>query len=57
MLAAAFGNHAVDDREQWIAGAEGFIKRAGRGSRHASLLHASMRVRKTPAMHLRRWAR
>jgi hypothetical protein len=28
LLAAAFGNHAQDDREQWIAGAEGFIKRA-----------------------------
>jgi hypothetical protein len=28
LLAAAFGNHSTDDREQWIAGAEGFIKRA-----------------------------
>lgn len=28
LLAAAFGNHAQDDRELWIAGAEGFIKRA-----------------------------
>jgi len=29
MLAAAFGNQASDDREQWFAAAEGFIKRAG----------------------------
>jgi hypothetical protein len=29
MLATAFGNHADDDREQWLAGAEGFIRRAG----------------------------
>jgi hypothetical protein len=29
LLAAAFGNHDVDDREHWIAGAEAFIKRAG----------------------------
>jgi len=28
LLAAAFGNHDQDDREHWIAGAEGFIKRA-----------------------------
>ena len=28
LLAAAFGNHPLDDREQWIAGAEAFIKRA-----------------------------
>ncbi len=28
LLAAAFGNHAQDDREQWIAGAAGFIKHA-----------------------------
>jgi hypothetical protein len=33
MLAAAFGNQASDDREQWFAAAEGFIKRAGRGRR------------------------
>ena len=30
LLAAAFGNHPNDDREQWIAGAEGFIRRARR---------------------------
>jgi hypothetical protein len=29
MLAAAFGNTGADDREHWIAGAEGFIRRAG----------------------------
>ncbi len=29
MLAAAFGNQASDDREQWFAAAEGFIRRAG----------------------------
>lgn len=28
LLAAAFGNQAADDREQWIAGAEHFIHRA-----------------------------
>jgi len=28
LLAAAFGNHDHDDRDQWIAGAEAFIKRA-----------------------------
>lgn len=33
MLAAAFGNQADDDREQWFAAAEGFIKRAARGHR------------------------
>jgi len=33
LLAAAFGNHATDDREQWLAGAEAFIKRAGRRQR------------------------
>jgi hypothetical protein len=32
LLTAAFGNHAQDDREQWIAGAEGFIMRAARGA-------------------------
>lgn len=31
MLAAAFGNTGADDREQWIAGADGFIRRAGKG--------------------------
>jgi hypothetical protein len=29
MLAAAFGNAGSDDREQWFAAAEGFIRRAG----------------------------
>ena len=34
MLAAAFGNSGADDhREQWIAAAEGFIRKAGRGRR------------------------
>jgi hypothetical protein len=33
MLAAAFGNQGSDDREQWFAAAEGFIKRAGRRHR------------------------
>lgn len=33
MLAAAFGNQASDDREQWFAAAEGFIRRANRGRR------------------------
>jgi len=28
MLSTAFGNHPTDDRDQWAAGAEGFIKRA-----------------------------
>jgi hypothetical protein len=28
LLKAAFGHHSQDDREHWIAGAEGFIKRA-----------------------------
>jgi hypothetical protein len=28
LLAAAFGNQTLDDREQWIAGAARFIKRA-----------------------------
>jgi hypothetical protein len=30
LLMAAFGNHAGDDRDQWAAGAEGFIRRARR---------------------------
>lgn len=30
MLAAAFGNSTSDDRDAWIAGAEGFIKRAAK---------------------------
>ena len=30
LLMAAFGNYAGDDREQWAAGAEGFIRRARR---------------------------
>ena len=29
MLAAAFGNSGADDREQWFAAAEGFIRKAG----------------------------
>lgn len=33
MLAAAFGNQASDDRGQWFAAAEGFIKRAAGGRR------------------------
>jgi hypothetical protein len=33
MLTAAFGNSGADDRAQWIAGAEGFIRRAGRRRR------------------------
>ncbi len=33
LLAAAFGNEACDEREQWIAGAECFIKRARAKSR------------------------
>jgi hypothetical protein len=28
LLNTAFGNHAGDDRQQWLAGAEGFIRRA-----------------------------
>lgn len=28
LLSTAFGNHAEDDREQWLAGAEAFIRRA-----------------------------
>lgn len=28
LLTAAFGNYVGDDREQWAAGAEGFIRRA-----------------------------
>jgi Domain of unknown function (DUF4381) len=35
MLAAAFSNRGADDREQWIAAAEGFIRRAGRRRRRA----------------------
>lgn len=30
MLTAAFGNSNVDERDKWIAGAQGFIKKAGR---------------------------
>jgi uncharacterized protein DUF4381 len=30
LLAAAFGNAGSDDREQWFAAAEGFIRRAGK---------------------------
>jgi hypothetical protein len=30
MLSTAFGNHSTDDRDQWAAGAEGFIRRAAR---------------------------
>jgi len=41
MLTAAFGNHSTDDRQQWLAGAEGFIKRAGK---------------KAPALDIRRGA-
>ena len=33
MLTAAFGNHTADDRQQWLAGAEGFIKRAQKKAR------------------------
>lgn len=33
MLSTAFGNHATDEREQWAAGAEGFIRRAARRRR------------------------
>ena len=33
LLAAAFGNQFTDDRDQWLAGAEGFINRAGRRRR------------------------
>jgi len=36
MLAAAFGNQASDDREQWFAAAERFIKSSqSRGARYA----------------------
>jgi len=45
MLAAAFGNQASDDREQWFAAAEGFIKRAGRGRRGRGQAKASTRAR------------
>jgi len=34
LLAAAFSNKGSDDREEWFAAAEGFIKRAG-ATRHA----------------------
>jgi hypothetical protein len=45
LLAAAFGNHTTDDREHWIAGAEGFIKRApgarvAEARRHRPLLRS-----------------
>ena len=30
MLTTAFGNHVADERQQWLAGAEGFIRRARR---------------------------
>ncbi len=30
MLTTAFGNHVDDERQQWLAGAEGFIRRAAR---------------------------
>ena len=30
MLSTAFGNHSTDERDQWAAGAEGFIRRAAR---------------------------
>jgi hypothetical protein len=33
MLAAAFGNQASDDREQWFVAAQGFIKHAGKRRR------------------------
>jgi hypothetical protein len=33
MLSAAFGNHGSDDRHHWLAGAEGFIRRAGKKAR------------------------
>lgn len=33
MLSTAFGNHSTDERDQWAAGAEGFIKRAARKRR------------------------
>ena len=36
MLAAAFGNTGSDDREQWFAAAEGFIRRAAKGRRGRS---------------------
>ena len=37
MLAAAFGNvGAADERAQWTAGAEGFIKRARAGARQSA---------------------
>lgn len=33
MLSTAFGNHSTDERDQWTAGAEGFIRRAARKRR------------------------
>jgi len=33
MLSTAFGNHSTDEREQWAAGAAGFIRRAARTRR------------------------
>jgi hypothetical protein len=33
MLNTAFGNHSTDERDQWAAGAEGFIRRAARKRR------------------------
>jgi hypothetical protein len=33
MLSTAFGNHSIDERDRWAAGAEGFIKRAARKRR------------------------
>ena len=33
MLSTAFGNHSADERDQWAAGAEGFIRRAARKRR------------------------
>jgi hypothetical protein len=33
MLNTAFGNHSTDDRDQWAAGAEGFIRSAARARR------------------------
>jgi hypothetical protein len=35
MLSTAFGNHSSDDRNQWAAGAEGFIRRAATRKRAA----------------------
>jgi hypothetical protein len=43
MLTAAFSNQGADDRAQWFAGAEGFIRRAGkkRGGRNRSTPNTS----------------